>query len=80
MHNSVDWTKAPKNAYWWAVDEDGKAHWFLARTLRRLPDFGLQTRSTLHSSNTKVSGARALPRGLSRRGSICARLSGQNLD
>ena len=28
MHNGVDWTKAPKNAFWWAVDENGKAHWF----------------------------------------------------
>jgi hypothetical protein len=28
MHNGVDWTKAPKNTFWWAVDADGKAHWF----------------------------------------------------
>lgn len=28
MYVGVDWKKAPKNAFWWAVDEDGKAHWF----------------------------------------------------
>ena len=28
MHDGVDWKSAPKNARWWAVDEDGNAHWF----------------------------------------------------
>jgi hypothetical protein len=28
MHTAVDWKAAPKNALWWAVDADGKAHWF----------------------------------------------------
>ena len=25
---NVDWSQAPKGARWWAVDEDGTAHWF----------------------------------------------------
>jgi hypothetical protein len=28
MHAGVEWKRAPKNTFWWAVDEDGKAHWF----------------------------------------------------
>jgi hypothetical protein len=28
MHSGVDWKAALKNAIWWAVDEDGTAHWF----------------------------------------------------
>ena len=24
----IDWSKAPKNAHWWAIDADGKAHWY----------------------------------------------------
>lgn len=23
-----DWSKAPEWAYWWAVDENGKAYWY----------------------------------------------------
>ena len=28
MHKGVDWKASPKSAVWWAVDADGKAHWF----------------------------------------------------
>ncbi len=28
MHKDVDWKSAPKNAVWWAVDQDGTSHWF----------------------------------------------------
>jgi len=28
MHDGVDWKAAPNTAHWWAVDADGKAHWF----------------------------------------------------
>ncbi len=24
----INWKIAPKNARWWAVDADGKAHWY----------------------------------------------------
>lgn len=30
MHLGVDWSKAPKLARWWAVDEDGQAYWYCA--------------------------------------------------
>jgi len=33
MHRSVDWKVAPKNALWWAMDADGKAHWFNSPTV-----------------------------------------------
>lgn len=26
--DKVDWKHAPKLARWWAVDADGKAHWY----------------------------------------------------
>lgn len=29
-HPGVDWDQAPKLARWWAVDADGKAHWYCA--------------------------------------------------
>jgi hypothetical protein len=28
MHGGIDWKMAPQDAVWWAVDADGKAHWF----------------------------------------------------
>jgi hypothetical protein len=27
-HPDVDWKQAPKRARWWAVDGNGKAHWY----------------------------------------------------
>ncbi|MDB5776094.1 MAG: phage-related protein [Herbaspirillum sp.] len=30
MHADVDWSNAPKGAKWWAMDADGKAHWYMA--------------------------------------------------
>ena len=39
MHNGVEWKRAPKNPFWWAVDEDGSAHWFLAPDVAPLTQF-----------------------------------------
>tara|TARA_B100000378_G_C17876830_1_gene354096 strand:+ start:162 stop:362 length:201 start_codon:yes stop_codon:yes gene_type:complete len=25
---TIDWKQAPKGARWWAIDADGKAHWY----------------------------------------------------
>lgn len=27
-YDGVDWKQAPKLARWWALDADGKAHWY----------------------------------------------------
>jgi hypothetical protein len=27
-HSGVDWETAPRRARWWAMDADGKAHWY----------------------------------------------------
>ena len=35
----IDWSQAPKNARWWAVDEDGKAHWFVAPNVAAFTKF-----------------------------------------
>ncbi len=35
----VDWKKAPKTARWWAMDEDGHAHWFVAPNVAAFTDF-----------------------------------------
>jgi hypothetical protein len=37
MH--VDWSQAPKNALWWAVDADGKAHWYCAPDVAAFTNF-----------------------------------------
>jgi hypothetical protein len=29
----IDWSRAPRTAKWWAIDESGEAHWFCS------PDF-----------------------------------------
>ena len=26
----INWNEAPKKARWWAIDANGKAHWYLA--------------------------------------------------
>lgn len=39
MHDGVDWKAAPKIAQWWAVDADGKAHWFKAPNVAAFTDF-----------------------------------------
>ncbi|MDX0568133.1 hypothetical protein GOL81_23130 [Sinorhizobium medicae] len=26
----IDWSQAPREALWWAIDGDGHAHWFTA--------------------------------------------------
>jgi len=39
MHSGVDWKAAPKNALWWAVDADGKAHWFKAPDIAAFTNF-----------------------------------------
>ena len=35
----VDWSLAPAKARWWAVDEDGQAHWFCAPDISRMSAF-----------------------------------------
>jgi hypothetical protein len=39
MHSDVDWKTAPKNALWWAVDADVKAHWFKAPDIAPFTNF-----------------------------------------
>lgn len=39
MHDGVDWKDAPKTAQWWAVDADGKAHWFKSPNVAAFTDF-----------------------------------------
>lgn len=36
---SIDWSTAPKNARWWAVDADGQAHWFPAPNVAAFTNF-----------------------------------------
>jgi hypothetical protein len=36
---TIDWTQAPKDARWWAIDEDGNAHWFLAPNVAPFTNF-----------------------------------------
>jgi len=38
---NVDWSKAPKNARWWAVDEDGTANWFTVPNVAPFTNFWL---------------------------------------
>lgn len=39
-HNCiVDWKQAPRSARWWAVDANGKAHWFCAPNVAAFTDF-----------------------------------------
>lgn len=38
----IDWKKAPKLARWWAVDGDGKAHWYCAPNVAAFTDFWFQ--------------------------------------
>lgn len=35
----IDWKRAPKEARWWALDEDGRAHWFVAPNVAAYTDF-----------------------------------------
>ena len=35
----IDWSEAPKTARWWAVDKNGKAHWFPAPNVAAFTDF-----------------------------------------
>jgi len=36
---NIDWSKAPKNARWWAIDANGNAHWFCAPNVAPFTDF-----------------------------------------
>lgn len=36
---TIDWSEAPKNARWWAVDNNGEAHWFCAPNVKAFTDF-----------------------------------------
>ncbi len=35
----VDWKQAPKLARWWAMDADGKAHWYCEPDVADFTDF-----------------------------------------
>lgn len=35
----IDWSKAPENARWWAMDKNGEAHWFCAPDAVAFTDF-----------------------------------------
>jgi hypothetical protein len=35
----IDWSQAPKNARWWTIDKNGKAHWFCAPNVAPFTDF-----------------------------------------
>lgn len=35
---NIDWKAAPKRAKWWAIDRDGKAHWFLEPNVSAFTD------------------------------------------
>ena len=35
----IDWSKAPKNARWWAIDKNGDAHWFGSPDVKARTDF-----------------------------------------
>jgi len=35
----IDWSKAAKTARWWAIDCNGKAHWFVAPNVAAFTDF-----------------------------------------
>lgn len=35
----VDWSKAPKNARWWAMDADRKSYWYCAPDVAAFTDF-----------------------------------------
>jgi len=40
-HPEVDWSRAPKNARWWAMDKNGDAHWFFPPNVVAFTDFWL---------------------------------------
>jgi len=35
----IDWSQAPKNARWWAIDKNGEANWFCAPDVAAFTDF-----------------------------------------
>lgn len=39
MNAEIDWKQAPKNARWWAMDADGKAHWFCEPDVKAFTTF-----------------------------------------
>ncbi len=59
MHTGVDWKTAPKNAQWWAVDANGRAHWFLWPDIAPFTIFGLRTMPPRRSLVMRATGVRA---------------------
>lgn len=39
MPAEVNWKSAPKHARWWAIDADGKAHWYCVPTVAPFTTF-----------------------------------------
>jgi hypothetical protein len=35
----VDWSLAPHHARWWAIDEDGLAHWYCVPDIAHMSSF-----------------------------------------
>ncbi|AHF90204.1 hypothetical protein OPIT5_08185 [Opitutaceae bacterium TAV5] len=35
----IDWSKAPRNARWWAMDANGQANWYCAPDVKPFTDF-----------------------------------------
>lgn len=38
-YDFVDWSQSPATARWWAIDADGKAHWFCEPDVAPFTDF-----------------------------------------
>jgi len=39
MQANIDWSQAPKDARWWAMDADGNANWFATPNVASFTDF-----------------------------------------
>lgn len=35
----IDWKVAPKTARWWAIDADGRAHWYCMPDIKPFTNF-----------------------------------------
>ncbi len=35
----IDWKRAPKNARWWAIDENGEARWYMTPDVAPFTNF-----------------------------------------
>lgn len=42
ISSMIDWKQAPKHARWWAMDANGRAHWFFPPNVAARTDFWFQ--------------------------------------